>query len=322
MITIYDSKNKGLISRDTLAECEKSVWIDLLNPTKAEEAEMEALLGLEVPTREEMSEIEASSRIYQENGAHFMTASVLYLVETPDPQATAITFIMTDTRLVTVRYAQPKAFTLFLSRASKGDAACDTPMDVLLGLIEAIIDREADLIERMQSESEKLAQVIFDMKGGSKSRTGRFDIVLKQIGRVGEIVARARESLLSQGRVLSYVATLAAHRNEGEPLRQRIRTEEKDVQSLSDHLHYLNARINFMLDASLGMVSIEQNQIIKLFSVVAVMLMPPTLVASVYGMNFKHMPELGWELGYPMAIALMILSALLPYLFFRRRGWL
>jgi magnesium transporter len=322
MLTIYEVEGHSLVRRGAPDNCAAAVWIDLVNPSSGEERDIERLIGLQVPTREEMSEIEVSSRLYQEKGAHFMTATILYHVDLPDPQATAITFILTDKQLITVRYAEPRSFQLFLSRAQKGDIGCNTPMAVLLGLLEAIIDREADLVERLQSETEKLAQLIFDIRGGSRTRTARFDVLLRQIGRVGEITSRLRESLLSIGRLLTYLYQVAQQRNEADGLRQRIRTEDKDVQSLSDHATYLNARITFMLDASLGMVSIEQNQIIKLFSVVAVILLPPTLIASIYGMNFHHMPELDWFWGYPMALGLMVISALLPYLYFRRKGWL
>jgi magnesium transporter len=322
MLTIYDTRGHGLVRREDRGTCEHAVWIDLLNPGKEEERFVEQRLALFVPTREEMAEIEASSRLYQESGAHFMTATVLHQMDTPDPQATTITFILTENRLVTVRYAESKAFSLFLGRAAKGDAACDSAMAVLLGLLEAIIDREADLIERLQAETERLAQTIFDIRGGTATRSRRFDVILKQIGKEGVITSKARESLLSLGRVLTYLTQVALLRKETDTVRERMRTASQDVQSLSDHLNYLNARITFMLDASLGMVSIEQNEIIKVFSIAAVMLMPPTLVASIYGMNFRHMPELEWVVGYPLALATMVVSALLPFLYFRRKGWL
>lgn len=298
------------------------VWLDLVNPSRAEERQIESLVGVQVPTREEMAEIEVSSRLYFERGAHYMTASIIYAVDTPDPQTTTITFILTDGHLITVRYAEPKAVRLFLTRANQGDANCETPVLIMVGLLEAIIDREADLIERLQLETEKIAQHIFDMKGGQRSRTARYDVMLKQIGRVGEITARVRESLLSLGRVITYLSQIVVLRNDSKDVRQRLKTEAKDVQSLSDHIQYLSSRITFMLDATLGMVQIEQNQIIKLFSVAAVMLMPPTLIASIYGMNFKNMPELEWVWGYPFALVLMVVSALVFYLYFRSRGWL
>ena len=306
----------------TAADCAAAIWIDLVNPSRMEEKQIERLVGIQVPTREEMAEIEVSSRLYFERGAHYMTANIIYAVDTPEPQSTAITFVLSEKHLITVRYAEPRAMRLFLTRANQGDTPCNTPVSVMIGLMEAIIDREADLIERLQLETEKIAQTIFEMKGGQRSRTGRFDVTLKQIGRVGEISARVRESLLSLGRVITYLSQVVVLRQDVEEVRQRLRTEEKDVQSLSDHIHYLTNRINFMLDATLGMVTIEQNQIIKLFSVAAVMLMPPTLIASIYGMNFKHMPELGWEWGYPMALGLMVASAIGFYVYFRRRGWL
>ena len=322
MLTIYEMGAAGLNPRQVPDSCAQAIWIDLINPTKEEDKDIERMVGVQVPTREEMAEIEVSSRLYNENGAHYMTANILYAVDSPEPQGTAVTFILADKQLITVRYAEPRAFGLFLSRARKGDMACDTPVAIMLGLLEAIIDREADLIERLQLETEKLAQNIFEMKGGQPTAAKRYDVVLRQIGRVGEINARARESLLSLGRVITYLSQVVVLRGDVESIRQRLRTEDRDVQSLTDHVQYLSTRINFMLDASLGMVTIEQNQIIKLFSVAAVMLMPPTLIASIYGMNFRHMPELEWLYGYPYAIGLMVVSALVFYIYFKRKGWL
>src|SRR5258705_6632876 len=311
MLTIYDAKGNGLAKREGPGTLEKAVWIDLLNPTKEEEEFVEHQLGFLVPTREEMAEIETSSRLYQESGAHFMTATVLFQMDTPEPQPTPITFILTADRLLTVRYAEPKAFQLFMGRAAKGDTDCDTAVAIMLGILEAIIDREADLIERLQGETDKIAQSIFGMKGGSGTRSKRFDIILKQIGKEGEVTSKARDSLLSLWRLLTYLGQVAHDRKDTPALRERIKTESRDVQSLADPLHYMNGRITFLLDASLGLVTIEQNQIIKLFSVVAVSLKKQTLVASIYGMNFKHMPELDWQLGYPLALCIMFVSAVL-----------
>jgi len=322
MLTVYGARGTGLVKAEEGFRETGAVWIDLLDPSKEEEALVERQLGIFVPTQEEMSEIEASSRLYQESGAHFMTATVLHQMDSPHPQSTAITFILTETSLVTVRYAEPGAFPAFLSRAAKGDVACDTGMAVLLGLLESIIDREADMIERLQADTDRLAQLIFEMRGGQATRSRRFDVILKQIGRAGEITSKLRDSLLSLRRLLTYLSQVAMNRKDTKKAREQIKTASRDVLSLADHLGYLNARITFMLEASLGMVSIEQNQIIKLFSVVAVVLLPPTLVASIYGMNFRYMPELEWVLGYPAALALMVLSAVLPFFYFRRKGWL
>ena len=321
MLTAYQSQAMGLAKCEG-APARSSVWIDMLNPTKEEEAAIEREFGLSIPTREEMAEIEVSSRLYQESGAYFMTATVLHQIEMPDPKTATITFILTDTHLITVRYADPRSFALFLTRAAKGDADCNAPISVMLGLLESIIDRASDLIERLQADTEKLAQSIFETRAGSGAQTKRFDVILKEIGRAGEMTSKARESLLSLGRVLTYLMNIAQLRKDSKAIREQIKTEARDVQSLADHVGYLNSRVTFMLDASLGLVSIEQNQIIKLFSVVAVVLLPPTLVASIYGMNFKFMPELEWTYGYPLALLLMVLSAVLPFLFFRHKGWL
>jgi magnesium transporter len=322
MLTIYHAHGAGLVKAPGALSAAEAVWIDLLNPIPAEEELVERELGIAVPTREEMAEIEVSSRLYHESGAYVMTATVLHRAETVSPESTAITFILTESKLVTVRYAEPRAFSIFLARAQKGDTPIDSAMAILLGLLETIIDREADIIERLQADADRLAQTIFDMKGGSTTRARRFEVILKQIGREGEIASKMRDSLLSLGRLLTYLSQVALRRKEAERVRAQIRTASRDVQSLADHLNYLNARITFMLDASLGLVSIEQNQIIKLFSVVAVVLLPPTLVASIYGMNFRTMPELDWTFGYPLALLLMVLSAVLPFVYFRRKGWL
>lgn len=322
MLTIYHARDGGLVKAEGEAVVSLAVWIDLIHPSKEEEALVERQLGILVPTREEMAEIEVSSRLYQEGGAQFMTATVLHQSEMPNPQAAAITFILTDNKLVTVRYAEPRAFGLFLRRAERGDAAADSGMAVLMGLLDAIVDREADIIERLQSDTDRVAQSIFEMKGGAGTRSRRFDVVLKQIGRAGEIASKMRDSLLSLGRLLTYLTHHAIYQEHSKRTREQIKTASRDVQSLIGHLGYLDSRITFMLDATLGLVSIEQNQIIKLFSVVAVVLLPPTLVASIYGMNFRNMPELDWVFGYPLALVLMVLSAVLPFLYFRRKGWL
>ena len=322
MLTIYQAREGGLVKAEGENAISEAVWIDLLHPSREEERLIEHRLGLLVPTREEMAEIEVSSRLYHESGAHFMTATVLHRSETAHPESTAITFILTEKTLVTVRYAEPRAFSMFLIRAEKGDAATSSALAILIGLLEAIIDREADIIERLQADTDRLAHSIFYMKGGTATRTRRFDVILKQIGQAGEVTSKLRDSLLSLGRLLTYLGQVAAQRKNAEGCREQITMASRDVQSLADHLGYLNSRISFLLDASLGLVSIEQNQIIKLFSVVAVVLLPPTLVASIYGMNFRFMPELDWAFGYPLALLVMVLSAVLPFLYFRRKGWL
>jgi magnesium transporter len=325
MITVYEAVEGVLIKRAaSTATTPAAVWIDLLNPTKEEDLLVEKALGISVPTREEMSEIEASSRLYQEGGGHYMTAVVLHQPDLPfePPISTPVTFILAGNRLVTVRYAEPRAFAIFVARAEKKDAACMTGAAVLVGLLEAIIDREADRVERIQGDVDKLSQSIFVSKGGDRMRTRRFDVIIRMIGREGEVTSRSRESLLTLDRLATYLGHVMSERGDEKALRARVKTASRDVGSLADHIGYLSTKITFLLDATLGMISNEQNTIIKIFSVLAVALMPPTLVGTIYGMNFKHMPELEWAWGYPWALSLMVVSAVLPWLFFKHKGWL
>ena len=325
MLTIYDAAESVLVKRDGADTIGNStVWVDLLNPTKDEDILVERALSLAIPTREEMDEIEASSRLYQEAGAHYMTAVVLHQTIVPNepPISTPVTFILAGSRLVTVRYAEPRAFQLFITRAQKKDTACMSGTAVLVGLLESIIDREADRVERVTGEVDKLAQTIFRGKGGERTRTLRFDVNIKAIGREGELTSRSRECLLTLDRLLTYLAHVLTERGDDKQLKARVKMANRDVQSLSDHIGYLSTKITFLLDATLGMINNEQNTIIKTFSVLAVALMPPTLVGTIYGMNFRNMPELSWEFGYPMALGLMVLSAVLPWVYFKRKGWL
>ncbi len=326
MLTIYDAADgtcHGLVPRSGTAEVTPStLWLDLLDPTPEEDAHMEAALGIEIPTRAEMREIEASNRLYVENGALFMTAFIIHSIEQAVPRTSALTFILVGDRLVTVRYAEPKAFPMFLARAGKGDAPCARAVDIMLGLIEQLVHRQADLIERIQDDVDRLAPAIFEIKGGQQTRSKRLDVTLRTIGKEGDIIARAQESAYSLQRLLAFLTTALAEKGKDAKSSKQIKSAQRDVESLLDNMRFLSARVSFLLDATLGMISIEQNQIIKLFSVAAVVFLPPTLIASIYGMNFKHMPELDWTIGYPLAIVLMILAAVLPYLFFRRKGWL
>jgi magnesium transporter len=328
MLTVYDAADGALIAREGPAEITgATVWIDLLNPSREEDELVEQALGIAVPTREEMSEIEASSRLYQEAGAHYMTVVVLFQPDALNEPliSTPITFILTGDRVITVRYEEPRGFKMFRARVQKHDVVCNSGPAVLVGLLEAIIDREADRVERIQTEVDQLSQSIFGVrgvKGGGRTRSLRFDVTIRAIGRDGDLTSRARESLLTLHRLLTYLGHVMSERGDDKGLKARVKTADRDVQSLADHIGYLSTKITFLLDATLGMINNEQNGIIKIFSVLAVALMPPTLVGTIYGMNFKNIPELDWSLGYPLALGLMVLSAVIPWLYFKRKGWL
>jgi len=323
MLTTYEIRSGALEPhKNPRRISEQTVWIDLLNPKRSEETKVERALKIGVPTREEQREIEASSRLYQQNGAYFMTATVLYQADMAEPVATPITFILAGEKLITLRYAEPRAFSLFATRCQRPETSLTNATAVLIGLIEAIVDRMADFIERIQGEVDALSHSIFETTGSTVARQRRFDVLLRSIGREGEITSRSRESTHSLGRLLTFLTYAVNERKEDKLLKARIRTAARDVASLADHVSFLSNKIVFLLDATLGMINIEQNNIIKIFSVAAVVFLPPTLVASVYGMNFEHMPEIHWLLGYPFAMLMMILFAVLPYLYFKRKGWL
>jgi magnesium transporter len=323
MLTIYENRAGTLEPQKGKPRItEAAIWIDLLNPTQEEEEKVERALKFDVPTREEQQEIEASSRLYQEDGAHFMTATLLYQPDQGEPRTTPVTFILAGQRLVTVRYAEPRAFSIYVARCNRAEADLKSGTAILVGLLETIIDRLADFIERVQAEVEGLSHSIFEIKGGVASRQRRFDVMLRAIGREGEITSKVRESTHSLGRLLTFLAHALNERKEVKPLQARCRTAARDIHSLTDHVTFLSGKIIFLLDATLGMINIQQNDIIKIFSVAAVVFLPPTLIASIYGMNFHHMPELDWRFAYPLALLLMVLAAVLPYLYFKRKGWL
>lgn len=303
----------------------RAVWIDLLNPTPIEVKAVQAALRLEIPSREEMQEIESSSRLYREDDALFLTANFLYGVDSGEYTSTAITFVLTNTTLVTVRYATPKAFTVFGARAQRQPQALLTSADaVMLHLFEQIVDRLADILERVGADMDRASQRTF-RAARSNVKANRRDDQLKEtlitLGQVGEVTTRTSETLLGLNRILAFVGAekASAVRKENQAL---IKTLVRDTRSLVEHANHLNSKAQFLLDAVLGVINVEQNAIIKTFTVASVALMPPTLIASIYGMNYENIPELKWEYGYPFAIVLMIVSAILPVWYFRRKGWL
>ena len=301
----------------------QAVWLDLLNPTKEEEHSVESRLGLLLPTREEMEEIEISSRLYVEDGAYFMTATVPAFVEGKAPVIAPVTFVLAGGRLVTIRYHEPRAFKTFPQRAEKASTGCSGGYTILVTLLEAIVDRLADILERASRDVEGISRDIFEARSKKASSRNRdFQELLKAIGLKEDLTSNLRDSLLSLQRLAGFFAHATTTIKTTKEVRARVKTLSRDIVSLADHTTFLSQKINFLLDATLGMISIEQNAIIKIFSVAAVVFLPPTLVASIYGMNFQVMPELGWSFGYPMALGLMVLSAILPFVWFRSKGWL
>ena len=333
MLRIYVRINDHLEPHDLVVTPDLSaplpggpiLWVDLLNPTPDEDRYVERFVGVSIPTREEMQEIEVSSRLYSEDGGEFMTIAALAHLD-EEPIVTPITFVMKGATLVTVRYAEPRPFTMFAARAQRpGAVACATGEQIMLSLLEAMIDRIADVMERVGTKIDSISREVFhEANNSAKTRSRDFKNVLVSIGREGDLLSLVRESLVTMIRLLTYHTAISedAGKRAIKEARQRIRSIQRDITSLTDHSTYLSSKITFLLDATLGLINLEQNQIIKIFSIASVCLMPPTLIASVYGMNFKYMPELGWEWGYPAAVGLMFVAGVLPFIYFRRKGWL
>lgn len=314
LVRVEPTPGKGLPS-DTL-------WVDLLEPTPEEEKLVEASLQVDVPTREEMTEIETSNRLYEDNGALYMTATVAAQLDTDRPVSTAVTFILGPRQLVTNRFIHTRPFQTYVSYAERHPAACQSPVAVLAGIIEAITERIADILERVGADLDNLSSTIFARQGNSTPNSRDLRSLIERIGFNGELNSKARESLVSLGRLLMFVQQSTLLDLPGEQ-RSRFKSISRDVTALSDHASFLGTKVSFLLEATLGLINVEQNNIIKIFSVAAVLFLPPTLIASIYGMNFNLLPNLpGHYSNFLFSIGLMVASMGITYALFKRKGWL
>lgn len=299
------------------------VFLDLLNPSRAEELESEKWLEYSLPTREEMQEIEESSRLYSENNVLYMTAWVPVGLETPDPETTAISFVLGQDCLTTVRYADPHAFRTLSDQVRR---QCPTPIGsdaVFLVLMELFVARIADTLQSIEADLKRVSRDVFNVDTKRNTAAIERDLadVVKLLGRRSALVANLRESLLSLNRMMQFFLNNSATWMRPE-LSAQFRTVVRDIRSLDDYTNQQTQEMTFLLESTLGLINIQQNQIIKIFTVASVLFMPPTLIASIYGMNFKHMPELEWFTGYPMALLLMVIFAAVPIWYFKRKGLL
>ncbi len=314
--TIIDAKTQRIPDHAT--------WIDLAEPTHEEEQLVERCINVNVPTQSEMTEIEPSSRLYEKNGAIYMTLSALRGVDEHLPTTTPISFVLAGNRLVTVRYATPKPVRTFESHARRDLELVRDGPTALVRLLDAIIDRLADEIENVGKHMEQLSQEIFlERQDERRIPAKKLTALLTSIGRAQTLLTRIRYSAVSASRLLSFFsASNLIHEESNTELRHHVASMTTDITSLSEHASFLSDTLTFLLDASLGLISIEQNAAMKLFSWAAVVFLPPTLLAGIFGMNFHFMPELSWRYGYPMALAAMLVSAIGPYLYFKKRGWI
>ena len=301
-----------------------ATWIDLEEPTREEEALVERCVHLNVPTQDELTEIEPSSRLYERNGALYMTVSVLCGVVDGKPATIPIAFVLSNNHLVTIRYGTPKPVRAFIDHVRREPDLARDAATVMIRLLDAIIDRLADELEALSGEIEKISHHIFHRNMDERRIPAeRLTALLTRIGRAQTLLTKIRYSAVSTIRMLSFLSgSTRMNETSQKEVSHHLASLTTDVTSLSEHASFLADNLQFLLDASLGLISVEQNAAMKLFSWAAVVFLPPTLIAGIYGMNFDHMPELHWLLGYPWALGLILATGVLPYLYFKKRGWI
>ncbi|WP_115758006.1 magnesium/cobalt transporter CorA [Pantoea agglomerans] len=291
-----------------------SVWVDLIEPEEGERDRVQSELGQSLATRPELEDIEASARFFEdEDGLHIHS---FFFYEDADDHAgnSTVAFTIREGRLYTLRERELPAFRLYRMRARNQTLIDGNAFELLLDLFETKIEQLADEIENIYSALEKLSRVIMEGQQGEE-----YDQALSRLAELEDIGWKVRLCLMDTQRALNFLVRKA--RLPGNQLEQA-REILRDIESLLPHNESLFQKVNFLMQAAMGFINIEQNRIIKIFSVVSVVFLPPTLVASSYGINFEFMPELKWSFGYPAAIGLMILAGLAPYLYFKRKNWL
>ena len=324
MITAYHAEGGRIIVGGADGASRDALWLDLLDPTADELALVESRTGLVLPSRDKMQEIEASSRLSRHGNSVVMTVPVLTGVSGFTPHNSAVTFLLSQTLLVTLRYAEPRAFITYAESLPNLAPLPANGGAILVGLMEAVVDRIADVLQGLGADLDGVSHRIFHQPHTTHRRrrasSRELEALLRTIGRSGDLSGKARETLLG----LKRAAAFMPHGDDAlgvENAAQRLLSIEHDLQSLAEFTDFLGNKINFLLDATLGVIGIQQNQVIKIFTIMSVLFLPPTLVASWYGMNFKIIPELQWELGYAYAIGLAVISGVAPYFYFRRKGW-
>jgi magnesium transporter len=298
--------HQGFVTGDRLTD---ALWIDLLSPTPEEEQHVEHLLDVELPTREEMRALEESNRLHETGGALYLTANVVVNSDGEYPRSDQMTFVLTRSCLVTMRYTAPRALGLFANRAMREPALASSGETALLGLIDTLLERLALNIERVGADLDELSHLVLSQEQQQPRARLDYRAMLRRLEFNQVLLTRVRGSLSSLERLLTFIGrpSLAFEFDRGFESRAQVLLQ--NTRALVDHTHFLAGNLAFELSAILGMINIEQNTTIKIFSIAAVVFLPPTLVASIYGMNFQWMPELGWRFGYSLALLAMGVSA-------------
>lgn len=318
MLFAYRAVGPKLQRMEPGEDLSQAAWIDLYRPQDHQVDAVQAL-GVEVPTLADMEEIEISSRLYREDGVDYMTAVIPGHSESKEPMTGPVTFILSSRQIVTVRHHNPRPFETYPERADKVGPGCMDPDRIFLSLVEEITGRLADLLENAGRGLDDIAREVY---GEQEQRSDDLMLALRRIGREGELISRVRLSLMTMERMISWYGQSLVEGQRGGALQPLVKGQMRDMQALEVHADFLSSRVALATDATLGMINLSQNQTIKIVSVVAVVFLPPTVIASAYGMNFAHMPELEWVFGYPMAILLMIASAVGTFMFFKWKKWL
>ena len=329
MIRIYSQSEQGITRTVGLEEQGGHVggifWIDLLTPTAEELRYAETLCAIEMPTKDEMREIEATSRLYCEDGARFMTTTVLSRVETDEPIIAEITFILKERVLITIRHTDSYSFRMFAQQLLRRQ---DTNRDlVFIGLLESLVDRQADVLERFGADLDSLSKKVFLSPRRRREKEESPDTddlrdALEELGRVGDLITRQRDALVNLLRMITFAGNEDSCGGAHDSLYVPLRPVSRDVNSLSEYASFLSNKINFMLDAVLGLINIEQNDIVKVFTIMSVVFLPPTLIASIFGMNFDHMPLLQSPWGFWISIVMMILAGAIPLIIFKLKRYI
>jgi magnesium transporter len=299
------------------------VWIDLYNADAGEIEKAERLIGLRVPTREALSEIESSSRIFIENGALYLSMPLISSADDGRTSLLPLGFVLTDTALLTVRFGAARAIDAVA--AALHDETAIKADDVFAGILEAMVDRAADRLEHAGADLDEVSRATFSVDRVARRNlakaSDRLRNTLKRIGQTGDGLSQIRDTLLGLDRICGFVAE-TPHSYLSVDVLHRLKAVQGDVKSLNGYEEHLANKVQFLLDATLGFINIEQNDIVKVLTVVSVVGVPPVLVAGIYGMNFKGMPELSWSWGYPYSLVLMVVSAVIPLMWFKWRGWM
>ncbi|MFV0383235.1 magnesium transporter CorA family protein [Paracoccus sp. (in: a-proteobacteria)] len=312
--------SKGrLVRLEPDADPAHAIWIDLIQPGDDEIAMMHRL-GVPLPTLADMEEIEISNRLYRDEGLDFMTAVLPGENAGGQRKAMPVSFILDRHRLVTVRHHSPRPFLTYPDRADRSTLGCSTSDRLFLGLVEEIVARQADILEGSGRILDETMSGVFV----AQVRTGseRLQAVLQKVGREAETMSQVRLGLMTTERVLAFYSALVEEFREGSKLRPAVKAHLRDVQALEVHADFLSSRVSLAVDSTLGLINLQQNNTVRILSILSALFMPPTLIASMYGMNFDNMPELHVSWGYPLAIVLMVGTAIGTWLLLRWKNWL